>query len=306
MLSTKTRALAAASIAFATYLCAPPVYAQDGAPGAVKGSPAEDGGLTYKEYANQGAQAFAAKQYAQAAEAFERAYELNPVPNLLYNIGRAREKLGLFESANAAYTQFVTQPDVELKARQDALQRIKTLKEVIALQKGGEVVDAGEVDREQGDHGLAEAPEMALDEATSARIAEALAEAENDRVQPGTPPLRVSPPAEATEAIPTTAYILMGTGAASLIGSGVFGYLTYAQSTAADDATTLDARRDENSTGQSYAYVADGMLVGGVILAGLGTYFWLSSPSDSTTSAQARVTPSIGASGAALTFTLDY
>jgi len=303
MLSTKTRALAAASIAFATYLCAPPVYAQDGEPGAVNGSPADGGGLTYKEYANQGAQAFAAKQYAQAAEAFERAYELNPVPNLLYNIGRAREKLGLFESANAAYTQFVTQPDVELKARQDALQRIKTLKEVIALQKGGEVVDAGEVDREQGEHDLAEA---ALDDATSARIAAALAEGENERVQPETPPLKVSPPAEARASIPTTPYILMGAGAASLIGSGVFGYLTYAQSSAAEDATSIDARRDENSTGQTYAYVADGMLVGGVILAGLGTYFWLTSPGDSTTSAQARVTPSIGASGAALTFTLDY
>src|SRR5690554_1256977 len=174
MLSTKTQALAVASVALATFLSAPPAHAQDG------NSPqpsAEEAELSYKEYAKKGGEAFAAKNYVEAAEAFERAYELKPVPNLLYNIGRAREKLGEFERANEVYTKFVTQPDVELKARQDALQRIKTLQEVIALQKSGESVDAAEVDKEQGEHQLADA-EVPADGATNmGEIADANADA---------------------------------------------------------------------------------------------------------------------------------
>lgn len=297
MLSTKTQLVVVASVALATFFSASPAHAQDG------NSPpesTEEAELSYKEYARKGGEAFAAKNYVEAAEAFERAYELKPVPNLLYNIGRAREKLGEFERANEVYTKFVTQPDVELKARQDALQRIKTLQEVIALQKRGESVDAAAVDKEQGEHQLADA------EAPAAEVVDAQDIGAQDAHAQSVPQL--------AEPSPVAAYVLLGAGAASLIGSGVFGYLTYAKSQAASDADTLAARRDEAASGRTYAYISDGLLVGGVILAGLGTYFWLSGSTDSADagagsadeSPQARVTPGLSATGAALTFTLDF
>lgn len=305
MKSPQTRALAVASVALATLLSASPAHAQDADS---KPASAEEVELSYKEYAKKGGQAFAAKEYEKAVEAFERAYELKPVPNLLYNIGRALEKVGEFERAKEAYTKFVTQPDVELRARQDALQRIKTLQEVIALRKSGEAVDAAKVDEEQGEHQLADTEVPEGDKPGGGGVGKAGADGADlgDATSP-----------DAVESTPTAAYILMGTGAAALVGSGVFGYLTYSQNGEASDAETLGARRDAAETGQTYAYLADGMLVGGVILAGLGTYLWLSAPVDSTPSGsagagstdespQARVAPSIGANGAALTFTLDF
>lgn len=276
------------------------VWAQDQPAGAAEQSEGETvDGLTYKQWASQGAQAFADKDYDGAVEAFEQAYSLNPAPNLLYNIGRALEKQGRFEEANDAYTRFVTQPDVELKARQDALQRIETLKKVLSLEESGEEIDAEAVDKEQGQHQLA-ATDIAEEDAEPQELDEVGA--------PEAP--------EEEQYDHTLAYIFGGSGAAVLVGSGVFAYLSHAEMKNAQDATTLSGRREANDAGETYALVADGLLLGGAALAGVGLVLWLTatpeSPERSTDEAldedstQISLSPQLGADRAGLTFTLDF
>ncbi len=247
----------------------------------------------YKELARQGAKAFGQKNYGAAAEAFEQAYKLKPVPNLLYNVGRALEKQGKFKEAVAYYEKFVTQPDVELKARRDALQRLKTLREVIALQEKGKKVDKQQVDKEQGEHELASAD--------SAQKAE-----HNKAAQP------VKPPPTVVEHDYTLAYVFGGVGTAALVGSGVFALLAAGKKSTFDDATTLAERRDAADSGQTYTTVADSMLAAGAVLAGMGIYFWASPPEERhpatvlDASPTARLAPSVGADGASVTLTLDF
>ena len=52
-----------------------------------------------EELANKGAQAYGQERYRDAIGFFEEAYALQPVPNLLYNIGRCHEKLEEYEKA---------------------------------------------------------------------------------------------------------------------------------------------------------------------------------------------------------------
>lgn len=70
------------------------------------------------------------KDYTAAIELFTKAYEIEPVPNLLFNIARCYEKLEDWDSAIANYQKFVVEPDVEKSARQSALDRIDALNEV--------------------------------------------------------------------------------------------------------------------------------------------------------------------------------
>ncbi|QDG52768.1 hypothetical protein FIV42_19075 [Persicimonas caeni] len=246
----------------------------------------------FRQLAAAGSKAFAAKDYETAEKAFRQAYAIKPVPNLLYNIGRALEKQGDFEAATDFYEKFVNEPDVELKARRDALQRLKTLREVLALREEGEEVDQEEVEQKQGDHELAEA-------------------GEGEQTQPDA----VEEPPVVVEDDYTLAYTFTGLGAATLVGSGVFAILAAGEKSNADDAATLAERRDAADTGQTYTTVADSMLAAGAVLTGVGIYFFASPPQESVSqesvsqpsvSQQARIAPSVGPDGASVTFTLDF
>ncbi len=70
------------------------------------------------------------KDYTGAIELFKKAYEIEPVPNLLFNIARCYEKLEDWDSAISNYQKFVVEPDVEKSARQAALERIEALNQV--------------------------------------------------------------------------------------------------------------------------------------------------------------------------------
>lgn len=288
---------------------ASPARAQ-GARASTSGAQADS--LTYKQLAQKGAEAFAAKDFATAADAFQRAYDLNPVANLLYNIGRALEMQGRFKEANAAYTRFVVQPNVELKARQDALQRIETLQKVIALQAAGGDIDTEAVEKEQGEHQLASMEELKaetakLKESFSDESAKSPDASAQPNVQPNaqpdpaaTPaipaeraPAPVQPPAPQPAEAPvradyTLAYVFGGASVATFAASGVFVYLSSAQLDEAGAAKTLSGRREALDSAETYALVADGLLVGGVLLAGAGVYYWLIAP-DSARANQAAL-----------------
>ena len=79
----------------------------------------------------EGAALYKDGKYRPAIEKFEKAYELYPEPNLLYNIGRAYEALGEIDDALKAFQRCVaadkTAPDVrdKAKAKIEQLERAK-------------------------------------------------------------------------------------------------------------------------------------------------------------------------------------
>jgi tetratricopeptide (TPR) repeat protein len=236
----------------------------------------------FRELGRAGSKAFADKDYEAAVEAFKQAHAIKPVPNLLYNIGRALEKQGDFEGAIVQYEKFVNEPDVELKARRDALQRLKTLREVLALREEGEEVDAEQVDREQA--GEQDAREPADPNPSNGVVAA------DDQV---------------VERDYTLAYIFGATGVATLIGSGVFAGLSALESSDFDEAVTLAGRRSAADTGRIYTTVADSMLITGAVFTAAGLYFWAAAPREQATE-RARLVPAVGPNGASMSFSLDF
>ncbi len=86
-----------------------------------------------KKFAREGAKAYGDGDYDTALAKFSQAYEADANPALLYNMGRVYENKAEFSEAIAQYTRFVTSPDVDQDARADAMERIKTLGEVLEL-----------------------------------------------------------------------------------------------------------------------------------------------------------------------------
>jgi len=84
----------------------------------------------------QATEAYNEGRYDDAAELFKQAYALRSVSNILYNIGRIYEDSGDIDQAIEYYDQFVVAPNVEQTSRKDALDRLKTLREVKAMRDG--------------------------------------------------------------------------------------------------------------------------------------------------------------------------
>lgn len=88
------------------------------------------------------AKAYERSDFDVALSKFEEAYALKAEAALLYNMGRACEGKADFANAVVYYTRFISSPNVEHTSRVDAVERIKTLNEVIAIQGGGPAVAA--------------------------------------------------------------------------------------------------------------------------------------------------------------------
>ena len=89
--------------------------------------------MSFDQLVEQAVERYQEDDYGEALKFFERAYALEATPALLYNMGRCAEGLADFTKAIEYYACFVQSPGVEHEARTDALERIKTLKEVMAL-----------------------------------------------------------------------------------------------------------------------------------------------------------------------------
>jgi tetratricopeptide (TPR) repeat protein len=172
----------------------------------------------------------------EALEAFKEAYALKPEPNILYNMGRIHEKQGDFEQATVYYEKFANEPDIALPARQDAIARLKALKEVLALREPAEQPDPIEPEPVEPDP-VVTAPPIAPPEDTE----------------------------KPSLALPLT---IMGVGAASLITGGVFGVFTGQTHDTFAQTNDLEQMRALKAQGRRQAIIADvGMLAGGALLA---------------------------------------
>lgn len=86
----------------------------------------------------QAAAEFRAGNFEEAIDLFEDAYALQPVPNLLYNIGRCYEQLEEWDEAIRYFERFITAPDVETQAREHAMEKVQSLREIKAAIARGE------------------------------------------------------------------------------------------------------------------------------------------------------------------------
>ena len=173
-----------------------------------------------------------------AIELFQKAYDIEPVPNLLFNIARCHEKLENWDKAIGFYQKFVVEPDVEKDARQAAVDRIDALNEV------KQALAAQERNSGTGD-------------------------TVGDK--------QVETPPAAVESSPdnTWSYVMLGTGA-GLIGGGVlFGVLASSKQSDFEQSTDVGEKQDLRSSGQTFAMVADGFYITGAVVGLIGVYMLL-------------------------------
>jgi tetratricopeptide (TPR) repeat protein len=202
-------------------------------------------------------EAFKNKEYDEAARLFEAAYDRNPEPNYLFNIGRVYEEKGDFESAIEWYDKFIHLPEVELQAREIALERLRVLRAIVAESK---------------------AEQEAAQEEQPADEPEAKPEEEPKR----TPPLRIS------------GYVLLGIGGAALLVGAGFGGAALQRNGDLDQLNTLEPRNDAIEKGKRNAIVADSLFIAGGVIALTGLVLTLVSLKKGKGKSQrASITPAL-------------
>lgn len=188
-----------------------------------------------------GAAAFKAKQYAVALASFERAFKLDPVPILLYNIARCHEEMGNAQEAVTGFRLYLTRAP-QAADRADVERRIRVMEAILKRQAVA-----------------AAPPSAAPPSAASASVA----------------PTSVAEPAESGWQLP------WGIGLASAGGLGVAVGVVFGASArsnedahrAANDDATKSARWADAESDASIATAST--IIGGVLLAGgLGLILW--------------------------------
>jgi tetratricopeptide (TPR) repeat protein len=224
---------------------------------------------------------FSAKNYVGAVELFQQAYELDPQPNYLFNIGRVYEEAGEFEKAVEHYAKFVKQPGVDLDSREVALERLRVLRAILEETKEPK-----------------EEPKVEPKE-------------EPKEVEVTPPPQPVDTDAQRKRKVMrVSGFALVGAGAGALIGAAVVGSLAQSDSDKAfdrDEADSLSMRQDLLDKSQSKALTADvlygvggALLLTGVVLVAVG----YSKPK--TQNQRVALTPSFGPSGGGLDLRLRF
>ncbi len=184
----------------------------------------------------QAVDAFKQRDFDGAIALFNRAYELDPQPNFLFNIGRVYEEKGDLDNAIKYYQQFVKQPGVDIEARETALAHLKVLRQTLEELKGDEKPTTGD----PGDT-TTDRPEPVDSEAAAKKRK-----------------LRIA------------GYSLLGVGGGALVIGAVFGGLAIAKSRDAEDAPLVDDRLSLRQEAKSRANVADGLIITGAVLAATG------------------------------------
>lgn len=223
-----------------------------------------------EQLATDGAKAYRAGSYQEAIDLFEKAYALEPVPNLLYNIAKCYEKQEKFEEAVQYYQKFVVAPEVDSKARQAALDRMESLRQIADIKKdegaqgdqGGHIVGRGE--------------------------------------QPAEP--------QVDEPVDTTALWTIGGGVALLGGGLAMGLLASSEADTVKNGATFAERQSAQDSGKTYALVADGLYVAGAAVTAVGLYLYFSDDEADTeqAGAQAVVTPWVSTGSAGVGMSLDF
>jgi tetratricopeptide (TPR) repeat protein len=229
---------------------------------------------------DEAVEAFKAKDYDTAIAKFERAYEIDPQPNYKFNIGRVYEEKGDLENAVKYYQQFVQSPGVDIESREAATARLKVLRQALQeLREEQAKAREGEVEPTPPATAAA-ADQPPIDDATKAKKRK----------------LRIA------------GYSLIGVGGVGLVIGSVFGGLALSKSRKADDAALVDDKIKLRQESKSRAAVADGMLITGGVLAGVGLILVLSTLGKGKKAKSTAWIPAtaVGPQGASLSFSTRF
>lgn len=218
---------------------------------------------------------FQAKDYEGAVALFEQAYEIDPQPNFLFNIGRVYEEAGTLDKAVDFYAKFVKQPGVDLDSRETALDRLKVLRSI-----------------------LKETEEKPPEE-------------KPDEVEPVEEPVPQPDPVDEDakrkrKVMRAAGFGLTGVGAAVMIGGAVLGGLAQSDFNKAGEAATppegqtlLDSSKTKAMTADILLGVGGAVLLTGVILVAVG----FSKPKKSQ---RVALTPTFGPRGGGVDLRLRF
>lgn len=242
--SEKTRRFACLCAVLASaWVGSTPAFAQ---PSGARG--ADTAKARAADLVNNATAAYRNGDFQQAVNLLKQAYELDPQPVLLFNLGRAYEGLGDIDSAIDALSQYIA-ADPKAGDRGAIEQRIGTLKrqrdERIALQA------------------QRDAEKKRADE--EARAAQARQSA---------------PPPRQRSVVP---WILVGVGVAGLGTGTVFGLLSRSKH---DHATKLSTDQvtavHDQDTAKTFATVSTASFVAGGVLTAVGVTWWIVTREPST------------------------
>ena len=190
---------------------------------------------------------FSEKDYAAAVDLFERAYEVQNEPAILFNIGRIYEEAQNIEGAIAYYERFIADESVDQKDSEKAVQRLQTLRTILEIRNKAKGKDAPP-------------PEKKPDPPAPAQPVV--------RPQPTPPPSTTDTKPNQGRLLRPLGATFLATGAGLLIGGAISGSLAKREHRAFTDAETLADRQTAAQRGCTRAVAADALfIVGGAFLA---------------------------------------
>jgi len=251
----------------------------------------------YNQLTEKAGEQYEKEEYASSIALFERAYEIRPKPNILFNIGRIYEEWGKNEDAIKYYERFITDTSADYDARQSALKRLALLRELVKLQEGG---DSKQPEDPKTPDGETTPPDQPPGSNTNPGPG-------NPQVGPNPPPNTnpppvTNPPPDNRKKLRPVGYGLLGVGVASGIVGAVMGGLARGIHGSLDDtAPDINERRIIEARGRNYSTGADVMFgIGGVLVLS-GIILIAIPPKKATQTQRASVRPQVSPTSIGLT-----
>ncbi len=208
----------------------------------------------------QAQQQFEGEDFSGAAETLIKAYDLKPVPKLLYNIARAYDKGDDTEQALRFYQRYIDASDTDAELVRNAATRLAQLRE-------------DEVRREAEDQRRVEEEKRQAD-AERQRLEAETQRLKDEEKQRQADAERQRQEAEAQAAqnglLAIAGYSLLGLGAVGLGTGGYFGVAALLDRDAWSDSLELEARQDLRDSARNNALGADIAMGSGALLAAAG------------------------------------
>ena len=215
----------------------------------------------FRGLVDRGMQAYKARQYQAAVDAFESAFAIRPEPELVFNVARAYEKSLNSEKALENYERFLRLQGTTAELRARALDSVRALRS------------------EQRARARATRPPPPPPPAVSktprpaAEVRRPILE-QRDR---------------------TLEWSLIGGGAAVAAAGGVFALLAAMDNSEFEDtATPADQKQGLKDSIERNALIADILVPVGVVTAGVGLILYLVNPDEQAVAVSPMVTPDGG------------